>query len=132
MDPRSVTATRFCREVFIELVGNPVEFLCLRQLILLLGDVGPFGGVFRIDLEPLVEARFGIWLDGISRAFRLAHAAIDALVRMNDEHVLTFIEAVYRTYFNAIGVLALDAIVRDDIGHDLLLRPAGSFWCVRR
>jgi hypothetical protein len=132
MNLRSVTATRFCREVFIELVGNPVEFLCLRQLILLLGDVGPFGGIFGIDLEPLVEARFGIRLDSVSRAFRFAHATIDAFVRVNDEHVLTLVEAVHRTYFNAIGVLALDAIVRDDIGHDLLLRPAGSFWCVRR
>jgi hypothetical protein len=59
----------------------------------------------------------GVGLDRLGRAFRLAHAAIDALVGMDDEHVLAFIEAVDRTHLDAIHVLALDAIVGDDIGH---------------
>src|SRR6185312_9032178 len=63
------------------------------------------------------ETRLGVGLDRLDRTFRLANAAVDALVRMNDEHVLAFIEAVHRTDFDAIHVLALDAVVVDDIGH---------------
>src|SRR5690606_29428456 len=73
--------------------------------------------IFGVYLQPLVETAFGIGLDGFSRAFRFAHAAIDAFVRMDDEHVLAFVEAIHRTYFDAVHVLALDAVVRDDIGH---------------
>jgi hypothetical protein len=36
---------------------------------------------------------------------------------MDDEHILAFVEAVHRTYFDAVHVLALYAVVRDDIGH---------------
>jgi uncharacterized ferritin-like protein (DUF455 family) len=36
---------------------------------------------------------------------------------MDHEHVLAFVEAVHRTDFHAIHILALDAIFRDDIGH---------------
>jgi hypothetical protein len=36
---------------------------------------------------------------------------------MDDEHVLAFIEAVDRTHLDAVHVLALDAIVVDDVGH---------------
>ena len=53
----------------------------------------------------------------LSRTFRLAHAAVDALVGMDDEHVLAFVEAVDRTHLHAVHVFALDAVVGDDEGH---------------
>jgi hypothetical protein len=37
---------------------------------------------------------------------------------MDDEHVLAFVEAVDGADLDAIHVLALDAILGDDIGHD--------------
>jgi hypothetical protein len=40
---------------------------------------------------------------------------------MDDEHVLAFVEAVDRTHFHAVHVLALDALVVDDVGHNSLL-----------
>ena len=43
-------------------------------------------------------------------ALRLADAAIDALVRMDDQHVFAFVEAVHRTDLHAVHVLAADAV----------------------
>ena len=59
------------------------------------------------------EYRFG-W------AFWNTHTAIDALIRVNDEHVLAFIKAVDRAYLDTVGVLALDAVVSDDVGQTTL------------
>jgi hypothetical protein len=39
---------------------------------------------------------------------------------MDDEHILALVEAVHRTDFDAIHVLALDAVVVDDVGHPRL------------
>ena len=39
--------------------------------------------------------RFGVGKDRLRRAFRHADTAVDALVRMDDEHVLAFVEAVH-------------------------------------
>jgi hypothetical protein len=36
---------------------------------------------------------------------------------MNDEHVLTFVEAIDGADLDAIGVFALDAFFIDDVGH---------------
>jgi hypothetical protein len=43
---------------------------------------------------------------------------------MDDEHVVAFIEAVDRTYLDAVHVLALDAVFIDDVGHH------GSGFCL--
>ena len=62
--------------------------------------------------------------DCVHRAFGLANPAVDALVRMDDEHVLAFVEAVDRADLDAVGELALDAVLVDDVGHALSsLRP---------
>src|SRR5688572_5407322 len=89
--------------------------------VLLSRDVRPFGGIGRVDLKPLLEAALRIGEDGFGRAFRLAHAAVDALVRIDDEHVLAFVEAVDRTDLDAIHIFAADARVGDDVGHWLFL-----------
>ena len=114
---RSIAFARGLREILLELALDAVPLLGVSGGVALLGDIWPGRGVFGVYLEPFVEATLGIWLDRLSRTFRLADAAIDAFVRMDDEHILAFVEAVYRTYFDAVHVLALDAVVRDDIGH---------------
>jgi hypothetical protein len=65
--------------------------------------------------------RFGVRLDRLGRTFRFAHATIDALVGMDDEHVLASIEAVDRANLHAVHILALDAVLGDDVGHDIAL-----------
>jgi hypothetical protein len=65
----------------------------------------------------VLEAGLSIRLDRADWTFRLAHAAIDALIGIDDQHVFAFVEAVDRTNFHAIGVLAFDAVFRNDEGH---------------
>src|SRR5499426_1492786 len=111
-----VALPRIGRE-FLLLVGLTFPFLGVFRRLALDRDVGPLLGVLGIERQPFLQARFGVRLDGVDRTFGLAHAAIDALVRMDDEHVLAFVEAVDRTHFHAVHVLAADAIVVDDVGH---------------
>src|SRR5215212_5984030 len=101
-------------KVRIELGGLAVELLGVRRSVLLLRDVGPALGQIGVQLEPLLQPRLRIRLDGLGRAFRLADSAIDALVGMNDEHVLALVEAIDRTHLDTVHVLALDAVLGDD------------------
>ena len=69
--------------------------------------------------------------DRLRRAHGLAGAAVDALVGVDDEEVRPLVEAVDRAHLDAVGVLALDARLGDDVGHGgsspagMLRRPAG-------
>jgi hypothetical protein len=55
--------------------------------------------------------------DGVHRAFRDAHGAIDAFIRVDGQEVWAFAEAVHGADIDAIGVLALDAGFSDGMGH---------------
>src|SRR5690606_39025523 len=79
-------------EIELVLARDAVHLLGLGKLVALFGEVGPDGGVFGVDLEPFVEIGFGVGLDGLGRAFGLAHPAVDALVGVDDQHVLAFVE----------------------------------------
>src|SRR5437868_1092800 len=92
--PESVARSRIRRKIFLELAFHTLEFLRVGRLVLLLGDVRPALGVLGVDLEPLLEPGLGVRLDGVGRAFRLAHAAVDAFVRMDHQHVLALVEAI--------------------------------------
>jgi hypothetical protein len=71
-----------------------------------------------------------VWLDirkaGLSRTFGFANAAIDALVWVNDEHILSLIEAIDGTYLHAIHIFAPNAVVGNDEGHDALFGQGRS------
>src|SRR5690606_13426875 len=54
--------------------------------------------------------------------FRLANAAINAFIRVDDKHIFALVETVDRTHLDAIHVLATNAVVGHDIGHFVLLR----------
>src|SRR6185503_14839769 len=105
---RSVTLPRFGREVLLELVRLPLPLLGVGGGFLLHRDIGPGLGVFGVQPQPLLQARLGVRLDRVDGALRLADAAINAFVRVNDEHVLAFVEAVDRTNLDAVGVLTLN------------------------
>jgi hypothetical protein len=74
-------------------------------------------------MQPLLEPRLGIGLDRINRAFWLANAAVDALVWLDDEHILTFVEAMCWTHLDAVHVFTLDAVIVDNIGHGFSVEP---------
>ena len=114
---QSVAGTRCGRKIFLEFAFHALEILGIGRGFLLLGDVGPALGIFGIHLEPLLQTRFGIGLDGVGGSFRLANAAVDAFIRMNDQHVVALVEAVHRADFDAIGIFTLDAGFSDDVSH---------------
>jgi hypothetical protein len=60
------------------------------------------------------------------RAFRLAQGAVDALVGIDDQKIRSFVEAVHRTDFHAVGVLALDAVFGNDKSHGQSPEKAGN------
>src|SRR5215211_1682379 len=105
---------------FLFLVGLSFPLLGVFRRVALDRDIGPYLGEFGVQAEPLFQARLGVGLDGVDRAFRLAYPAVDALVGVNDEHVLPFVEAVHGTDFHAVHVLAANAIFVDDVGHCLM------------
>jgi hypothetical protein len=71
------------------------------------------------------SSRLGVRLDRVNRAFRHADPAINAFVRMDDEHVLAFVEAVHRAHLDAIHNLATNAVLVDDKGQ-LSVPSAGA------
>ena len=103
--------------MLLELAFFAILFLGAGQWVAPFGQIGPGRGKFGVDLKPVIEAAFGIGLDGFCGAFRLADATVNALVGVDDQHVFAFIEAVHGTHFHTVGVLTGDAIVGDDIGH---------------
>src|SRR5690606_39068576 len=80
-------------------------------------DVGPFLGILGVDLEELGGFVVRIGVDGLGRAFGFADAAVDAFVRVNHQHVLALVETVYGANFDTILILALNAVLGNDVGH---------------
>ena len=116
-----VALTGIRAEIFGELVRHIHKGVRIRRRELLSCDVGPKFRVFAIELEPKIETGFSVGLDGVHGAFRLAHPTVDALVGMNDEHVLALIEAVYWADFDAVSVFAFDTSFDHDICHAVTL-----------
>jgi hypothetical protein len=60
-------------------------------------------------------------------------AAVDALVRVNVEHFVPFVETLYRAHNDAIGVLATKTGLGNDVSHDEILRRElrGTQWLGR-
>src|SRR5690606_7096923 len=101
----------------LQFAGLAVPLLAVGGGRALLADIRPGLGILGVQFEPAFKTADRIGLDGLGRAFGFTHAAIDALVRMNDEHVLAFIEAIDGAYLDAVHIFAFDAIFRDDVGH---------------
>src|SRR5579864_3367866 len=113
----SVALTWLRRKIFLKLAFSAFELLGVSRRFLLLGNIRPGFRVFAVHFEPLFEPRLGVGLDRVGRALRLAHAAIDAFVRMDDQHVLALVEAIHGAYLDAVGIFALDAGFGDDVSH---------------
>src|SRR5882762_4804491 len=108
---------RVLREELGELVFYALPFIGIRRRLALAGDIRPGGRIFAVQLEPFFGDGLAVRHDRLGGAFRFANAAIDAFIRVDDQHVLAFVEAIHRANFDAIHVLALDAGFGDDISH---------------
>ena len=86
--------------------------------------LGQTAEYWRLRSSHFSEAGLCVWLDSVNRTFRLAHTTVDALVGMNDQHVLALVETVHRTYLDAVRVFAANAALVDDVSH-LSLLPEG-------
>src|SRR5260221_3079082 len=126
---QSVPATGIRRKELLEFFRHAVPILAIGWRLAFHGDIGPAFGVLRVDFQPLFEPVLGIRLDGLGGALRLANAAIDALVRVDDEHILALIKAVHRTDLNAVHVFAFNTVFDDDVGHSPL-RTTNSKCCL--
>src|SRR3954468_15000073 len=75
-----------------------------------------------VDLDVLLEMTRHIFLgeDRRHRTLGLARAAVDALVGMNEQLLLTFVDAIDGTDVDARAVLRIDAGFGDDVGHSCL------------
>src|SRR5215208_3385752 len=83
------------REVLLELAVLALVLVGVLRRRPLARDIGPLVGVVAVQLEPALRRRFGVRQDRVHRAFRLANAAVDALVGVDDQHVLALVEAVH-------------------------------------
>ena len=104
-------------KILCELIRLVHKCVGIGRCRLLPRDVGPNCRILAVEVEPLFESRLRIRLDRINRAFGLANTTIDAFVRMDDEHVLTLVEAVHWTHLDTVSVLAADTALVDDVGH---------------
>ena len=113
------------REIPLKLSSDAVEFLGIRGWITAIGYVRPGFRKLGVEPQPILQARRGIGQDGFRRAFWFADPAVDALIRMDDEHILPFVETVDGTDLDAVHIFAFDAIVGDDECHGA---PGGQVW----
>src|SRR4051812_29298174 len=111
----------FRRKELRQFVRNALPGVGVGRRRALAGDVGPLAGKVGVQLEPLLRLAVGVGQDRRRRAFGLAHAAVDALVGVDHQHVFAFVEAVDRTHFHAVHVLALDAVFGNDVGHERII-----------
>ena len=74
----------------------------------------------------------GVGVNGVHRTFRHAITAINAFARVDDEHVLAFIEAADRTHLHTVRVFASNAGLGNDKSHGAPELPAttGILLCL--
>src|SRR5689334_25001574 len=111
---------RIRAEELLELTVLALPGVGISRRFALARDVGPDLRILAVHLDPSVRARIRVRDDRLRRALRLAHAAVDALVRLDDEHVLALVEAVDGADLDAVHVLAADARFGDDVSHPVL------------
>src|SRR5262249_37019471 len=104
----SIPGSRLGGKELFEFFRHAVTILGIGGRFFLARDMGPGFGVLGVKFEPLFETGFGIRLNRLCGALRLAYATVDAFVGMNDEHVLAFVEAVHRTHLYAVHVFAFN------------------------
>ena len=128
--PGYITGFVLAAVTFMVIVGG------LKSIASVTEKVVPFMGIFYVVVSiiiliinwDMIGWAFGqifLGVDRLHRAFRLAQRAVDALLGVDGEEVRPFVEAVDRAHLDAIGVLALDAVLGHHVGHGRPPAPAG-------
>lgn len=94
-----------------------LPLVSIRKGILLAGDVWPECRLRTIELSPFCGLGLGIGKNSLGRAFGFANATINTLVWIDYQDILTLVEAVDRADFNTVRILALYAILGNNVGH---------------
>src|SRR5262245_34215438 len=104
---------------------KPLLVLDLRPLVrvggrgLALDDGLPLLGELAVEGDPVALLLRHVVLgeNRLDRALGNAKRAVDAFLRIDHQHVGALAEAIDRANIDAVGVLALDAALGDDVGH---------------
>src|SRR5690606_12627101 len=75
------------------------------------------------------KLRVGVRKNGFRRALRNADSTIYALLGVDDQHAVPFVEAVDRADLHTVHVFTFDAIFGHHIGHEL---PRVLGYCLAR
>src|SRR5437868_13574849 len=80
-------------------------------------------GLNRVEFDVRLKLRRDVihGVDGVYRTFIHASHAIDALLRMNNQLTLQLIKARHRAYQHAVGELAPQTFIGNDMRHKLFL-----------
>src|SRR5258705_6880263 len=128
----SITRAGIWREV-LEFVRLPLPLLRVGRGRFFDRNIWPDFRVFLVQRQPFLEPRLGVRLDRVDRAFRHADPAIDAFVRVDDEHVLALVEAVHGAHVDAVHDFAANTALVDDEGQLSVLSADRSgeliSWC---
>ena len=89
-----------------QFVGLAIPFAGIGQRILAGGDDRPQRGEFGVQGDEMLLACGHVIFgeDGIGRAFGLAQGAVDALVRVDDQKIRAFMEAIDRADFHTVDL----------------------------
>src|SRR5690606_721575 len=108
------------------------------QVLELVGDAVPVVGAFQRADGPVDGLEAGRQLgvqgdvvelvlrdvffgeDGVGGAFGHTDGAVDAFLGVDDQEVRPLAETIHGTDIDAVGVLALDTVFGDDVGHGAL------------
>lgn len=110
---------RFVAEVVLEFIGFALPFVGVGGRGFLAGDVGPFGGIFAVHLQPFFGFLVGVGNDRLRRTFGFAHAAVDAFFGADDQHVLALVKTVDGANLDAIHIFAADTGFGNDVRHSV-------------
>src|SRR5580658_474077 len=105
------------REELLVFAADVFERIGIGRGFAFTRDVRPIRRIVAIEADPAFRLLITVRDNRVDRAFRLAHAAIDAFVGVDDQHTFTLVEAIDGAHLDAIHVLAFDAGFGDDIGH---------------
>ncbi len=105
---------------FVELVFFVLKFIRSRERRARLVDHGPIRREFFVQLEVVALLLRQIFFrkNCVDRALVDARTAVDAFIRVDDEHICAFVEAIHRANGDAVRVFALNARVSNNVGHE--------------
>ena len=105
----------------LQLIGRVFPRVCVFWRRFRVGDGGPFFGQAAIERHPLLTPRFCVGLNGFGGTLRDAHAAIDAGLWINHQHVGAFFKTIDRAHHHTFGVLTIHTSIRHNVGHRFAL-----------